>query len=67
MPRHIELACRNDSDLARFFIPTDVRWAEWRQVGQFLAIPNQKVLIATYQSSLVKAEELKKIWWLTIK
>jgi len=45
---------------ARFFIPTDVRWAEWRQVGQFLAIPNQKVLIATSQSSLVRAEELKK-------
>ena len=45
---------------ARFFIPTDVRWAEWRQVGQFLAIPNQKVLIATSQSSLVRAEELQR-------
>ena len=45
---------------SRFFIPIDVRWAAWRQAGQFLGLPYQKVLIATSRSSLIRAEELQK-------
>lgn len=45
---------------SRFFIPTDVHWAEWYQVGNLLALPGQKVLIATSQSSKTRAESLQK-------
>jgi alcohol dehydrogenase class IV len=48
------------SDLSeRFFNPTDIRWCDWRRVCDLLPAPPIKVSIATTDSSLARAEELR--------
>ncbi len=43
----------------RFFIPTDVRWCDWRQVTGLLPSHPTKVIVVTTNSFLARAKELR--------